>query len=132
MVSEGLENDFILWAEDDEDDFQIFSELFSRYFHGVVLQATSGMQALEKLHFLCQKKMIPKLIITDIHLPRLGGKDFIQAIHSDCRYDDVPIAILTTQTDKDYLKAHPSVHVFRKPHLYQDFNDLARRIISLI
>lgn len=129
---EGLENDFILWAEDDQDDFQIFSEQFSQYFHGVVLQATSGTQALEKLHLLCQKKLIPKLIITDIHLPRLGGKDFIQAIHSDCRYDDVPIAILTTNTEKDYLNTMPSVHVFKKPHLYQDITELAQRIMSLI
>lgn len=61
-----------------------------------VTQAEDGEHGLEVL-----AAHPPRVIITDINMPRLDGFGFIEAVRRDERYRSIPILVLTTESDAD-------------------------------
>ena len=61
-----------------------------------VTQAEDGMHGLEVL-----KQDRPRVIVTDINMPRLDGFGFIEAVRKDHQYRAIPILVLTTENDGD-------------------------------
>ena len=59
-----------------------------------VMQAEDGQHGLEVL----QQEM-PRVIVTDINMPRMDGFDFIKAVRSEKLYRAIPILVLTTESD---------------------------------
>lgn len=60
-----------------------------------VVQAVDGIEGLEKL-----EHSSPRVIITDINMPRLDGFGFIESIRANARWRGVPILVLTTESDQ--------------------------------
>ncbi len=61
-----------------------------------VTQADNGFDALEKAHggdF--------DLMIVDINIPQMGGFGFCKEIRSDEKYKDVPIIIVSTESEAE-------------------------------
>jgi two-component system chemotaxis response regulator CheY len=61
-----------------------------------VLQAVDGMHGLEVL-----RSEVPRIIITDINMPRLDGFGFIERVRSDLRLLGIPILVLTTESSPE-------------------------------
>jgi len=60
----------------------------------------------------------PRLVILDLLLPGLSGKDFLKRIRTGQRVPDVPVLVITgTDVDEGYLSPWPVVAVLRKPVL---------------
>ena len=57
---------------------------------------TSGIAALEYL-----KKRIPDLILMDLHMPQMNGFEVIEFIHKEDDWKDIPIIMLTADSDQD-------------------------------
>lgn len=60
-----------------------------------VITAGDGMEALEKLP--AEK---PDLIITDLNMPNMDGFEFIRTLRENPDYQDIPVIILTSLSDK--------------------------------
>ncbi len=60
-----------------------------------VITAGDGMDALEKLP--AEK---PDLIITDLNMPNMDGFEFIRTLRENPDYQDIPVIILTSLSDK--------------------------------
>jgi two-component system, chemotaxis family, chemotaxis protein CheY len=58
-----------------------------------VVQAVDGMHGLEVL-----QQETPRVIITDINMPKLDGFGFIEKVRKDQRFLGVPILVLTTES----------------------------------
>lgn len=63
------------------------------------IKANNGVEALEKL-----KIIDVSLIITDINMPFMDGITLIKNLRSSEDYKDVPIIILSSLTDEEYIK----------------------------
>lgn len=61
-----------------------------------VVQAVDGMHGLEVL-----QQEAPRVIITDINMPKLDGFGFIENVRKDQRFLGVPILVLTTESSAE-------------------------------
>jgi two-component system chemotaxis response regulator CheY len=59
-----------------------------------VVQAEDGVHGLEVL-----AAETPRVIVTDINMPRLDGFGFIEQVRADPAHRGLPILVLTTESD---------------------------------
>jgi CheY-like chemotaxis protein len=91
----------IVYAEDDADDVQLVNECFASYNSAIeVLHAPNGQEAIELLHELDTKSIIPCLIILDINMPVLDGKQTLVKIKNLPKFKDIPTVLFTTSNGK--------------------------------
>lgn len=56
------------------------------------LTATNGQEAL---HILAQQDEVPKLIISDIMMPRMNGIEMVKVLRSSHQWHDIPVALMS-------------------------------------
>lgn len=100
----------VLYADDDIDDLQLVEESFSNFANNVeVITVTDGIRALQYLKGLNTLDPRPCLIILDINMPRLTGKEVLQEIRKSDLFRDTPVVLFTTsslQQDKDFARRY--------------------------
>jgi two-component system chemotaxis response regulator CheY len=81
---------------DDKDEFRALTKtiLSTKY---DVEAAVNGINALSIL----QSGYLPDLIITDLTMPVLGGKDFLEQLKSSGAFKDIPVFILSSIVKSD-------------------------------
>lgn len=55
-----------------------------------VFEASDGAEAIRSA-----RKLLPDLILLDLHMTILGGFDVLRELRTDKRFDDIPIVALT-------------------------------------
>jgi CheY-like chemotaxis protein len=78
-----------------------------------VSAAHNGLQALDKL-----KENLPDLLITDIDMPRMNGKDLCKKIEEDIPNREFPILVLTSKTEiehREWTRNMSSTMFLEKP-----------------
>ena len=71
----------ILWADDDVDDLLLFREVLEELTQSFdVVEAANGKEALAYLQKAKAASLLPCLIILDINMPVLNGKETLVAI----------------------------------------------------
>jgi CheY-like chemotaxis protein len=61
--------------------------------------AENGVQALEKLTTLIA--FTPKVIICDLHMPKMNGREFVSRLKEDPRFRNIPVIMLTSDDGVD-------------------------------
>ncbi len=98
----------ILIVEDEPVVRKMLAEVFARKGHTVYV-ADDGEHALTML----DSGLRPRIIITDIVMPRMDGNRFIEEVHK--RGNDIPIVILTAYLDSVRQEYMDSLLVVPKP-----------------
>lgn len=89
----------VLYADDDADDLMFVQHAFASYASNInVVTATDGRQVLSYLEGLNDLDPSPCLIILDINMPRMNGKEALQAIRSMERFEDIPIVLFSNSS----------------------------------
>ena len=89
----------ILYADDDKDDQQLVQEAFERYASNVkIILADNGVEALDYLNGLLPFEPAPCLIILDINMPRVDGKEALIQIRNMERFAHIPVILFTTSS----------------------------------
>jgi two-component system response regulator len=113
----------ILLVEDNISD----AELTVRAFRGVgasqkILRLSDGAEALDfifrKGRFSDRDRALPKLILLDLKMPRVGGIEFLQRLRQDTATMNIVVAILSSLTiDKRLFESENlNVHTYlQKP-----------------
>lgn len=113
----------ILLVEDNISD----AELTVRAFRGVgatqkILRLSDGDEALDfifrKGRFADRDQALPKLILLDLKMPRVGGIEFLQRLRQDSATMNIVVAILSSLTvDKRFFESENlNVHAYlQKP-----------------
>lgn len=98
----------ILWADDDYDDLEIMREILSRTGRDYeIVEVHNGKEALEYLKKLAADSDMPCLIILDINMPIMDGKETLSIIKNTKEYQSIPVVVFTTsesELDKLYCK----------------------------
>lgn len=101
----------ILLVEDDLGDQKLIRNSFKNNRIATSLRTcSSGEEALEYL----QKNAtggddcwLPDLILLDLNMPGMGGKEFLRKIKEDESLSSIPVVVLTTSdSDKDVLESY--------------------------
>ena len=91
------------------------------------IKANNGEDALEKL-----KLVDVTLVITDMNMPEMDGITLVKRLRASNDYQDVPIIILSSLTDEDYVRlglaAGANSYIFKpfKP------NELQEEVMQLL
>jgi CheY-like chemotaxis protein len=100
----------VLYADDDPDDLQLVKEAFSKYAsHVEVMTVNDGLEALSFLKSLSQEEPSPCLVILDVNMPRLNGRETLKQLRKMDRYEEVPVILFTTSSlpvDKEFAHKH--------------------------
>jgi len=92
-----------------------------------VVEAWDGLMALEK----CRREM-PHLILLDILMPGMDGKEFVRQLQKDSAIKDIPIIFITICIDVEKDKGHEGIEIggIRYPGFAKPLHNA--RLLSLI
>jgi len=89
----------VLYADDDMDDLELVSDAFHRYAKNVeIITVKDGSQALAYLKNLGEDDPAPCLIILDINMHMISGKDVLSRIRQMDRFESIPVVLFTTSS----------------------------------
>lgn len=89
----------VLYADDDKDDIKFVEDAFSEHILNIELVAVEdGQQAIDYLESLTVVDPNPCLIILDINMPRLNGKEALINIRTMERFKNTPVVLFSTSS----------------------------------
>lgn len=95
----------VLVAEDDPDDRLLLEEAFAEARVPVRLRfADDGEHLLELLQRAVRPRApeaLPVLVLLDLNMPRLDGREALRAIRTHHRLRHLPVILLTTSSSRD-------------------------------
>ena len=124
----------VLLVEDNADDVELTLEaLKDSRVRMEVHVVSDGMAAMKFLR--CQgeyaDKPRPDLVLLDLNLPLMDGREVLQEIRKDPELTDIPVVVLTTsQSEADICEAykmHANCYI-TKPVDFLQFSKIVRQI----
>ncbi len=124
----------ILLVEDDPGDVVMTREAFQDYkIRNQLHVVNDGSEAMA---FLRQQgefagRPRPDLVLLDLNLPRMDGREVLQAIKSDPDLASIPVVVLTTSENEDDVLRSYSLHAnayVTKPVDFESFIQVVRQI----
>ena len=98
----------ILLVEDDPPSRELYRSALQRSGHTVVT-AEDGMAALRSIW-----SALPKVIVLDMMLPRLSGRDVLRELRANPETRNIPVVIITG-ADVRNLAERAGIPVLQKP-----------------
>ncbi len=90
----------ILLVEDNEDDYEAtVRSLKKNHFVNPVHWCKSGRDALEFLKTAGETGALPDLILLDLNMPGIDGRQVLAAVKGDAQLRHIPVIVLTTSND---------------------------------
>lgn len=129
MVTETAAQTSVMVAEDDNDDFFIFSLAVERLPFAIALtRAEDGGVLMELLG-----KTIPDFLFLDVLMPCKDGMQCIREIRGNPRYDAMPVIVYTSLDMPHHVKffhAEKANGYFHKPFSVDVLKDVLHEIFS--
>jgi len=122
----------ILLIEDDPDDIELMHEALKNVDIAYSLEVVS--QGDKVLPYLEVCKKFPNVIILDLNLPKLHGREVLALLKNSNRFKDIPVAILTTassQKEKEYCLSAGADQFLTKPSTVEGFNQTIKIIKNI-
>lgn len=121
----------LLVADDSQDDRHLLQRAFqAANVKNPVQEVRDGLELLESLEASLAPggAGLPGLVLLDMKMPRLDGKEALKRLRADPRFQTLPVILLTTsQYKEDVLDGYQlgANSVISKPFSYDDFVELA-------
>src|SRR5689334_14585426 len=124
----------ILYAEDDADDLFMVRQAFEQFDNTVeLIHAFDGFQAIERLRQTQVHGSLPCLIILDINMPGMDGRETLVHIKQADSYKNIPTVLFTTSSspaDRSFAEKW-GARFITKPLIYSELEALAQRFLML-
>jgi two-component system alkaline phosphatase synthesis response regulator PhoP len=115
-------------AVDDEEDFLEILKLHLEANGYEVITALDGEEALKKI-----KNENPDVVILDIMLPKLNGKEVCRDIRNDPVFSKIPIIMLTglnTDTERIVARVIGADVYITKPFDFEQLNSAIKKLLK--
>jgi CheY-like chemotaxis protein len=123
----------ILLADDDIDDQEIIKEIFASHATDLtIMTVDNGEEALHALQLLHAKHIAPCLIILDLNMPKMNGRQTLLRIKAQPALQHVPIVLFSTSnnpSDKEFARMHGADYVI-KPFSYENMEGVVKGFID--
>ena len=122
----------ILLIEDDIDDVDLLKEALNE--NKVPYQMEVIMEGDKVYDYLQAVKTLPEVIVMDLNLPKVGGKEILLEIKSSYTFTEIPIIVLTTSSSKediDYCTDMGISKYITKPATIDGWNATIDSIINV-
>ena len=120
----------VLIAEDDDDDYFIFSVALAESSPKVSLtRAENGQALLDKL-----ERETPDILFLDLHMPKIDGQLCLKAIRANKKFESLPVVVYTSFKDPEtieYCYRERSNLYVMKPDSFADLKTALERILAV-
>lgn len=127
----------ILLVEDSPDDVELTRIAFAQA--GIDNPLVVGRDGVEALDYLFARgawagrdpSVLPALVLLDLNLPRVDGREVLQAIRGDERTRALPVVVLTTSSEPFDVEASYALGVnsyIRKPVDFERFTWAVKQV----
>lgn len=89
----------ILLIEDDQDDVDLFRYALSK--DNVAYRLNVIMEGDQVAPYLDGSEPLPDVIVMDLNLPKVHGRDVIRQIKAADRFSPIPLLVLTTSSSRE-------------------------------
>jgi CheY-like chemotaxis protein len=120
----------VVHVDDNEEDRRLFDRVFRQSRIPAILHSLpSASSVLLFLNRYGRYALMPRprLVIVDLSLPRLDGRELLEIMHADPRLSTIPVVVLTgsdNEADRIRCRAVGVVDYLVKPHHYADLAPL--------
>ncbi|MEJ7827376.1 MAG: response regulator [Segetibacter sp.] len=125
----------ILLVDDDADDLAMLHEALVQVgCNYEIKEAADGEKALQYLIARTQVEPLPALIVLDINMPRLDGKQTLAAIKASPAFAAIPVVIFSTSSnsfDQLFASAY-NVEIITKPFDVATLHQIASRLLHYV
>lgn len=121
----------ILLVEDDPDDIELMLEALKD--NEVNFRMETINQGDRVMNYLETGKNIPDIIILDLNLPKLHGREVLTRLKQSDAFRNIPVIILTTSSsplEKEFCLRVGASTFITKPSTVEGFNETVSEIVS--
>ena len=122
----------VLLVEDDADDIELLKKALDDNGVNYSLEEITAGDGV--LRYLKNHRRVPDVIVMDLNLPKVHGKDVLREIKTHERFKNVPLLVLTTsksREDIDYTSRWGVDAFITKPTTIDGFNETVATIREL-
>lgn len=124
----------ILMVDDDAEDRLLLKDVFDDlgYSHCIHFEE-NGEEAIRYLQGCCDGGSLPRLIILDLNMPRLNGRQTLQYLKREPRFQDIAVIIYSTSLnpmERDECLALGAHSYIVKPATYNESVSIANTFYS--
>lgn len=124
-------------VEDDPGDQKLVKSALASQDSPIKLHiVSSGEEALTYLRKSKEdedQSYRPSLILLDLNMPGMGGKEFLKSIKADENFNDIPVVVLTTSDSEidieECYKLHAAGYI-QKPGNVQELKKIMKETIE--
>ena len=130
-MTNSTSNPVILYAEDDFDDYDAIKEALEQLSRNFTLiHVKNGLEAIE---YLKNNQQVPDLLVLDLNMPVMDGKEVLVWVKEEAGLKDIPVMIFTTSSREEDVKLCQKYHCtfFRKPTLYRDLLHIVQTMLQM-
>ena len=122
----------ILLIEDDADDIDFLKDAFRENKLDVSIEVLNRGDLINK--YLEAERPLPHLIVMDLNLPMLHGREVLCRIRENHRFNTVPIAVVSTSSleeDVSFCLQAGADRFFSKPSSPAGFASLVKELYKM-
>jgi CheY-like chemotaxis protein len=125
----------VLYADDDIDDKEWVTDACRDANSTLEWKfVENGREVLKYLESNGDKE-IPSLIVLDLNMPELDGRQTLKALKTHPSYHKIPVAVVTTSSsriDYDVCRKLGAAVFLTKPDTYSDWQEIVRKLEPLV
>ncbi|GAB4092552.1 response regulator [Flaviaesturariibacter terrae] len=129
-----MEKHKILWVDDDIDDLDLFVRIVREIAPETdVDTASNGQEALDYLNVAKRQQAIPCLVVLDMNMPKMNGRDTLVEMKKQPDYQNIPVIVFTTSSsplDKAFCDKY-GVEMVTKPLSVENIRTLAGKFLGI-
>ena len=122
---------FVLYADDDLDDKEWVNDACRNAHSSFELKfVENGKEVLRYLEMNSEKE-IPSLIVLDLNMPELDGRQTLKALKTHPTFQNIPVAVVTTSSsriDREVCRKLGATLFLTKPDTYSDWQEIVRKL----
>ena len=122
----------ILLVDDDQDDVELMQDALRD--NDIKFTMEIVRQGDKVIPFLNSCKNFPNIILLDLNLPKMHGREVLSRIKLSDDFKHIPVAILTTsssQTEKEFCLSAGATNFLTKPSTVEGFNKTIQSIMEI-
>lgn len=121
----------IFWTEDDVEDVFLLNLCLKDLER--LNTCTFYQDGISLLNALNSQSHLPQLIVLDLNMPVLNGREVIKILKATDKLQSIPVIVYSTssqQRDIDLCLQAGAIHYETKPSNYEGYLKMVRRIID--
>ena len=120
----------ILYAENDFDDYYLLKTAFEYVRTDIeLIHVEDGWELLQYLQNIKLPSLYPALILLDINMEGIGGRETLKLLKANKRYSSIPVTMFTSsrsELDRTFCREY-DIDMVTKPSAFDDLIEQAKR-----